>query len=155
MDDSLSLAASDAEELSGSYHDPAPLHSGQPSTSSPGMDTDIFSVLSNAVEELGLEGSPPEEPSHSRLDEWFLPGCRQAPHQRTSPFFPEVQDEITKSWRAPYLFRLFLSASYSSALTSDDGADKKVFDSLPPLDESVAGRKKPPTDGRDVTDRVT
>ncbi len=27
MDDSLSLVASDAEELSGSYHDPAPLHS--------------------------------------------------------------------------------------------------------------------------------
>ncbi len=29
MDDSLSLAASDAEEQSASYHDPAPLHSAQ------------------------------------------------------------------------------------------------------------------------------
>ncbi len=29
MDDSLSLAASDAEELSGSYHDPAPLYPAQ------------------------------------------------------------------------------------------------------------------------------
>ncbi len=42
MDDSLSLAASDAEELSGSYHDPAPLYSAQPSASSTGMDADII-----------------------------------------------------------------------------------------------------------------
>ncbi len=74
LDNSLSLAASDAEELSGSYNDPACSQSAQPSTSSPGMDADIFRILSNAVEELGLEWSPPEEPSRSRLDEWFLPG---------------------------------------------------------------------------------
>ncbi len=60
------------------------------------------SFLSNAVEELGLEWSLPEEPSHSRLDEWFLPERRQAPRQRASSFFPEVHDKITKSWRATY-----------------------------------------------------
>ncbi len=38
MYDSLSLAASDAEELSGSYHDPAPLHPAQHSASSLRMD---------------------------------------------------------------------------------------------------------------------
>ncbi len=37
MNYSLSLAASDAEERSGSYHDPATLHFAQPSASSPGM----------------------------------------------------------------------------------------------------------------------
>ncbi len=46
------------------------------------MDAELFRVLSKAVEELGLEWSPPEEPSRSRLDEWFLPGRRQAPQQR-------------------------------------------------------------------------
>ncbi len=81
---------------------PRPLHSAQPSSSSPGMDTVLFRNLSNAVEELDLEWSPPEKPSRSRLDEWFLPECCQAPHQRDSPFFPDVHDEITKSWRAPY-----------------------------------------------------
>ncbi len=90
--------------------------------------------LSNAVEELGLEWSSPEEPSLSRLDEWFLLRFHQAPRQWASPFFPEVHSEITKSWRKPY--SPCLHASSSSALTSVDGAEEKVYDSLPPLDES-------------------
>ncbi len=45
----------------------------------------------------------------------FLPGRRQAPRQRTSPFFPEVHNEINKSWRAAY--SSCLCASSSSALT--------------------------------------
>ncbi len=81
LDDSLSLAASDFEELAGSYNDPAPSQSVQPSASSPGMDTDLFRILSSTVEELGLEWSPTEEPSRSRLAEWFLTGRRQAPRQ--------------------------------------------------------------------------
>ncbi len=51
---------------------------------SPGMDADLFRILSNAVEELDLEWSPPEEPSCSCLDEWLLPGRHQAPRQQTS-----------------------------------------------------------------------
>ncbi len=58
--------------------------------------------MTKAVNELGLEWSPPEEPSRSRLDEWFLPGRHQALRQRSTPFFPEVHDELTKSWQAPY-----------------------------------------------------
>ncbi len=69
LEDSLSMAASDAEELSGSYHDLAPSHSAQPRASSPDMDANVFCVLTNTVEELGLIWSPPGEPSHSHLDE--------------------------------------------------------------------------------------
>ncbi len=69
LDDSLSMAASDAEDLSGTYHDLTPSHSAQPRASSPGMDANVFCVLTNTVEELGLEWSPPGEPSHSHLDE--------------------------------------------------------------------------------------
>ncbi len=86
-DDSMSLVASDAEELCGSVTDPAPSGLPAPSAAKAGMDAELFRVLSKAVEELGLEWSPPEEPSRSRLDEWFLPGRRQAPQQRPSPFF--------------------------------------------------------------------
>ncbi len=129
----MSLAASDAEELSGSVTDPAPSRLPAPSAAKAGMDAKLFHVLSKAVEELGLEWSPPEEPSRSRLDEWFLPGRRQAPQQRPSPFFPEVHDELTRSWRSPYSARLRTSAS--SALTTIDGADEK----------SVAAHLCPPT----------
>ncbi|KAL0152774.1 hypothetical protein M9458_052497 [Cirrhinus mrigala] len=62
MLDSMSLAASDTEELLGSVNDPAPLPIGT------GMDAELFRVLTRAVNELGLEWSPLEEPSHSLLD---------------------------------------------------------------------------------------
>ncbi len=110
--------------------------------SNPGMDADLFHVLSNAVDELGLEWSPPDETSRSRLDEWFLPGRRQAARQRASPFFPVVHDEITKFWHAPNSY--CLRASSSSTLTSVDGAKEKGYDCLPPLDESVAAHLCPP-----------
>ncbi len=44
-DDSMSLVASDAEELSGSVTDLA---------AKAGMDAELFRVLSKAIEELGL-----------------------------------------------------------------------------------------------------
>ncbi len=142
-DNSMSLVASDAEELSGSVTDPAPSGLPAPSAAKAGMDAELFRVLSKAVEELGLEWSPPEEPSRSRLDEWFLPGRHQAPQQRPSPFFPEVHDELTRSWRSPYSARLRTSAS--SALITVDGAEEKGYERMPQLDESVAAHLCPPT----------
>ncbi len=142
-DDSMSLVASDAEELWGSVTDPAPSGLPAPSAAKAGMDAELFRVLSKVVEELGLEWSPPEEPSRSRLEEWFLPGRRQAPQQRPSPFFPEVHDELTRSWRSPYSARLRTSAS--SALTTIDSAEEKVYERMPQLDESVAAHLCPPT----------
>ncbi len=147
-DDSMSLVASDAEELLGSVTDPAPSGLPAPSAAKAGMEAELFRVLSKAVEELGLEWSPPEEPSRSRLDEWFLPGRRQAPQQRPSPFFPEVHDELTRSWRSPYSARL--RTSTSSALTTVDGAEENGYERMPQLDISAhplpsAGRRKPVT----------
>ncbi len=64
-DDSMSLAASDAEELSGSVADPALLPSSTPSAAKAGLDAELLRILSKSVEELGLEWSPPEEPSRT------------------------------------------------------------------------------------------
>ncbi len=60
-----------------------------------------------------------------------------------APFFPEVHDELTKSWSAPYSSRICPSAS--AALTSVDGAEEKGYKHLPPLDEFVATHLCPPT----------
>ncbi len=101
-------------------------------------------VPSKVVEELGLEWSPPEETSRSRLDEWFLPGRRQAPQQRPSPFFPEVHDELTRSWRSPHSARPpyfhFIRPHYDW-----NGAEEKGYERMPQLDESVAAHLCPPT----------
>ncbi len=124
----MSLLASDAEELSSSSYDPTLLPSAQPSTASTGIDTELFHVLSKAMEELSFEWSPPEEPTRSRLDEWFLPGRHHAPRQWASPFFPEVHDEISRFWHTPYLGHR--CASSSSALKM--AAKKRgTTDSLP------------------------
>ncbi|ROL54924.1 hypothetical protein DPX16_12793 [Anabarilius grahami] len=142
-DDSVSLAASETEEWAGdSEENPAQLPSLEPIEGRPGMDAELFRILSKAVEELNLQWAPPEEPARSRLDEWFLPGRRRVPRQRTAPFFPEVHVELTKSWRAPYSARL--RTSQQSAPTSVDGSSEKDYDSLPPLDEAVAAHLCPP-----------
>ncbi len=97
MNDSLSLASSDAEKLLGLYHYPTPFHSAQSSASSPGMDADIFRILSSAVDELGLEWSPPEEPSSSRMDEC---SCRGA----SRPIVNELHHSSQRStMRSPNL----------------------------------------------------
>ncbi|ROI69418.1 hypothetical protein DPX16_14358 [Anabarilius grahami] len=141
-DDSVSLAASEPEHWVGESDDPAPLALLEPIDHSAGMDAELFRVLSKAVEELDLEWAPLEEPSRSRLDEWFLLGRRQAPRQRSAPFFPEVHEELAKSWRAPYSARLH--TSHRSALTSVDGSEEKGYEHLPPLDEAVAAHLCPP-----------
>ncbi|KAL0157079.1 hypothetical protein M9458_048325, partial [Cirrhinus mrigala] len=65
------------------------------------------------------------------------------PLAKASPFFPEVHEELTRSWRAPYSARMRTSSS--SALTSVDGAEDKGYEKLLPLDESVAAHLCPPT----------
>ncbi len=105
-------------------------------------DDELIRVMTKAVNELGLEWSLPEEPSCSRLDKWFLPGRHQALCQRSSPFFPEVHNELTKSWRAPYLSHI--RPSTSAALNSVDGAEEKGHKHLLPLDESIAAHLCPP-----------
>ncbi len=62
-------------------------------------DEELIRVTTKAVNELRLEWSLPEEPSRSRLDEWFLPRRHQALRQCLSPFVPEVHDELTKLCR--------------------------------------------------------
>ncbi len=67
---------------------------------------------------------------------------RQAPCQRASPFFPEVHEELTRSWDAPY--SAHLRASSSPTLTSVYGTEEKSYGKLPLLDESVAAHLYPP-----------
>ncbi len=134
MDDSLSLAASDAEELSDSVTDlvllpPSSSHNARLRT-----DEELMRIMTKAVNELWLKWSLSEDSSRCRLDEWSLPGHHQAPCQRSSPFFSEVHDELTKSWHAPYSSRIRPSAS--AALTSIDSAEEKGYECLSPLDES-------------------
>ncbi len=85
----------------------------------PESDPGLTAILSRAAESVGLHWRPPPSPKCSRLDDWFLGA--QADHRQSPqvPFFPEVHEEVTSSWRAP--FSAQNRASASSVLTALDG----------------------------------
>ncbi len=90
-----------------------------------------------------LEWAPPAEPARSRLNEWYLQSDRSrkdAPRRRSS-FFPEVHDEIKKSWNAPLTSQVHNPGS--SLLSSVDGADQVGYVKLPPVEEAVAAHLCP------------
>ncbi len=77
-------------------------------------------MLSRAAESVRLHRRPPPSPEHSRLEDWFL-GAQAALRQPPPvPFFPEVHEEVIRSWRAPFSARNRVSAS-SVLITLDGG----------------------------------
>lgn len=92
-----------------------------------------------------LDWSMPEEPAPNRLDGFFLHGRRPTPHSRPAPFLPELHEELSKCWKAPFSARL--RASVSSTLSTVDGTKDKGYQSIPPAEEAVATHLCPPSTG--------
>ncbi|KAL0177570.1 hypothetical protein M9458_026464, partial [Cirrhinus mrigala] len=66
------------------------------------IDEELVKILSEAVQDLGLDWSPPEQPTKNRLDMRYLQSGRQvAAPQRRAPFFPEVHEEISRLGAPP------------------------------------------------------
>ncbi len=135
-DDQMSIAASEGElSLSGDDDSAALPPSGVVALSEP--DPEMTAMLSRAAENVGLVWNPPPRPDPSRLDEWFLGGGR-AGSQRPPPvpFFPEVHEELTRSWKAPFTARN--KSCGSSALTTLDGGAALGYTGIPSVERSVA-----------------
>ncbi len=135
-DDLMSIAASEGElSLSGDDDSAALPPSGVVALSEP--DPEMTAMLSRAAENVGLVWNPPPRPDPSRLDEWFLGGGR-AGSQRPPPvpFFPEVHEELTRSWKAPFTARN--KSCGSSPLTTLDGGAALGYTGIPSVERSVA-----------------
>ncbi len=102
----------------------------------PESDPGLTAMLSRAAESVGLHWRPPPSPECSRLDDWFLGA--QADHRQSPqvPFFPEVHEEVTSSWRVP--FSAQNRASASSVLTALDGGVAKGYVEIPPVERAIA-----------------
>ncbi len=110
LDDILQTAASDSEDFGPALADALPT-SGQEARPSAAY-SELVDVLSGATEKLALDW--PDEPRVSRaskLDERFLSGPNSKPEWRKLPFFGDLHQEISKSWKQPFSSRLTNAAA--------------------------------------------
>ncbi len=109
--------------------------SGVVTTAAP--DPELTAMLARAAVSIGLEVNRPPSPEPSRLDDWFLGAGRGSqPRPAPVPFFPEVHEELTSSWMAPFTARSRSSAS--SVLTTLDGGVARGYAGIPQVERAVA-----------------
>ncbi len=108
--------------------------SGVVATAAP--DPELTAMLARAAVSIGLEVNRPPSPEPSRLDDWFLGAGRGSqPRSAPVPFFPEVHEELTKSWMAPFMARSRSSAS--SILTTLDGGVARGYTGIAQVERAI------------------
>ncbi len=133
-DDGVSITAS-GDELGSGEDDSAALPlSGR--VALPESDPELTAMLSRAAESVGLHYRRPPSPERSRLDDWFLGAQAERRQPPPVPFFPEVHEEVTRSWKAPFSARNRPSAS--SVLTTLDGGAAQGYVEVPPVERAIA-----------------
>ncbi len=110
----------------------------------PDSDPEMVAMLARAAESVGFEWRPPPCPEPSRLDDWFLGVARAGSQGPTPvPFFPDVHDELTGTWTAPFTARN--RSSGSSSLATLDGGAARGYTEVPTVERSVAMQLCPRT----------
>ncbi len=100
-------------------------------------DPELTAMLARAAVSIGLEVNRLPSPEPSRLGDWFLGAGRGSqPCPAPVPFFPEVHEELTKSWMAPFTARSPSSASY--ILTTLDGGVTRGYAGIPQVERAIA-----------------
>ncbi len=93
--------------------------------------SELVDVLSRATEKLSLDWpDEPRESQASKLDERFLSGPNSRPQRRKLPFFSDLHQEISRSWKQPF----------SSRLTNAAAAD---FTAIPVVEDTLASHLSP------------
>ncbi len=133
-DDGVSITASGDELGSGEDDSAALPPSGR--VALPESDPELTAMLSRAAESIGLHYRRPPSPERSRLDDWFLGAQAERRQPPPVPFFPEVHEEVTRSWKAPFSARNRPSAS--SVLTTLDGGAAQGYVEVPPVERAIA-----------------
>ncbi len=109
--------------------------SGVVATAAP--DPELTAMLARAAVSIGLEVNRPPSPEPSRLDDLVLRAGRGSQLRPAPvPFFPEVHEELTKSWMTPFMARSPSSAS--SILTTLDGGVARGYAGIPQVERAIA-----------------
>lgn len=132
--DAMSTVTSEGG-LSASDVDPDPLPpSGR--VAGPAFDPEMAAMLARAAAAVGLEWTEPPPPEPSRLDDWYFGGARASQSSPPVPFFPEVHEELTRSWKTPFSARN--RPFQPSPLTSLEGGDARGYTGIPSVERPVA-----------------
>ncbi|XDV44776.1 hypothetical protein PO909_013016 [Leuciscus waleckii] len=97
-----------------------------PSEAAPAsLDAELMAILTEAVADMELDWVAPKElPSKKWMDGSFLDAGRQAEApQRPTPFFPELHEELTWSWRSPHSAR---AHAQGTPAADDGGRDREI-----------------------------
>lgn len=139
-DDVLSTAASGSEDFA---TDTSPLPpSGQERRVSPSY-SELLDVVSRAVGKLGLdwEVDKAEAQPSSKLDDRFLTSRTPTQPRRPLPFFPDLHQEVSRSWKQPFSARITNAAAADFATVSDMA--NHGYTMMPPVEETLAEHLAP------------
>ncbi len=140
LDDILLTAASDFEDFGPALADALPL-SGQEAQPSAAY-SELVDVLSRATEKLSLDW--PDEPRKSqasKLDERFLNGPNSRPEWRKLPFFGDLHQEISRSWKQP--FSSHLTNAAAADFTNLVGSVEQGYTAMPVVEDTLASHLSP------------
>ncbi len=140
LDDILQTAASDSEDFGPALADALP-PSGQKAWPSAAY-SELVDVLLRATEKLALDW--PDEPRESRaskLDERFLSGQISKPERRKLPFFGDLHQEISRSWKQPFSSRLTnaVAADFTNLVCSVE----QGYTAMPVGEDTLASHLSP------------
>ncbi len=99
-------------------------------------------MLSRATEKLALDW--PDEPRESRaskLDERFLIGAHSKPERRKLPFFSDLHQEISSSWKQPFSSRLTNAAA--ADFTNIVGSVEQGYTAMLVIEDTLASHLSP------------
>lgn len=102
----------------------------------------LMDVLSRAVEKLSIEWPADRQDSkiRSKLDDRFL-SARPQPSRRCLPFFPDLHDEVSKTWVRPVSSRIY--TNQSNAYGNIFGAKSAGYVTMPKAEETLASYLSP------------
>ncbi len=94
-------------------------------------------VLSCATEKLSLDWpDEPHESQSSKLDERFLSGSGSRPTRRKLPFFPDLHQDVSRSWKQ--LFSSCLTNAATADFTNLVGSVEQGYTTVPAVEDMLA-----------------
>ncbi len=140
LDYILLTAASDSEDFGPVLADALP-PSGQEARPS-AANSELVDVLSRATEKLSLDWpDEPRESQASKLDERFLSGPNSRPERRKLPFFSDLHQEISRSWKQPFSSRLTNAAA--ADFTNLVGSVEQGYTAILVVEDTLASHLSP------------